>query len=495
MKLKKSQRGFTLVEVVVVTCISSIVLSMVGSMIVFSMNTFANGVEDVQDSISISELQDFLKSELESATDILLQDTKPQGEWKSISLDGKVLTQRLEKEDDSSTVINSFEDFGSLKDDITSFKVMLVNASSKYANISISDADPYTISLKNANFSTSSASIDSTMKLYYKKDLRLATITDDSSTTPDTPETPEDTEEEPSVDEIIPPIPDDVDEDSTDYVILNGDFFGTADDYVVGYHSAPVYRGMILYCIDDGYWYQAKSDSWMNGGNPYPSSTWLFRKLNTTYSLSDYKSNFRNEYYKGEVIDFEIPGYEGRYECLQNVQWSGYPGESNWTSYWKKVDTSVPTKLISITAKLPEKTNGTAVAELKEDLQSSKYSFKGEYNNQNTYQVGDIVKITYPAKSGPDFIQYYRKVFDFDSEPGKTDNQRRFAWKVYSRKFSVTSAYEKGDLVWAFQNSSQFDTGFYVVQKDYYTHDVADRANVVDWIVYGNSSSYFKRQD
>ena len=86
---KEKQQGFTLVEIIVVLSIGSIVLSMVGSMIVFSMNMFASGVSEVQDSISVSELQDLLKTELESATQIVITqdpDQLPEGEWNSFAI-------------------------------------------------------------------------------------------------------------------------------------------------------------------------------------------------------------------------------------------------------------------------------------------------------------------------------------------------------------------------------------------------------------------------
>lgn len=494
MMYRKKHNGFTLIEIVVVTCISTIVFAMIGSLIVFSMKMFASGVEDVQDTISISSLQDFLKSELEYATDIKIQEEKPDGEWRSFAFqeEDKVLVQSLEKEDNSIQVLNNFENFGSLEGDITFIQVSLVNSTStndSYAKIKLGDTTSYIIALNNASVSTANYTLQGNMKLYYRTEIQLSSITTDDSSSGD-----DDSTTTPEVDEIIPSIPDNVDEDSTDYVILNGDFFGTIYDYALGYSSVPVYKGMIFFCPEDGYWYQAKITTWISLGD-ISNNSWALKRLTTTVKPNDGNTTL---FVKGDVIDFEYLGYEGRYECIDDLVYAAYPGlvtDYEWPQFWKKVDESVPTKLITISTDLPEETSGTALEELKEDLTSSEYSFQGEYDNTKTYQVGDIIKITQEASDGPDFVQYYRKVFDYDAEPGKKDSQNRFAWKLYSRKFSINSAYEKGDLVWLFQDNSQFYTGFYIVQQDYYDDSVSTISNVVEWIIYsGQAEQYFKQR-
>lgn len=506
---KEKQQGFTLVEIVVVLSIGAIVLSMVGSMIVFSMNMFASGVGEVQDSISISELQDLLKTELESATEIVItqdSDQLPQGKWNSFAItDANGLTQTITKDDNTTNTI-SFKDFGSLKDEIT-LKINLENDTSKgkYAKVTITDDISYVVSLMNAQFNKTNSDVEikDDMVLYYKKDPRKVAFTDDSSnsggSTTDPVVPPTTTPETPSVDEIVPPIPDNIDDDSTDYVILNGDFFGTPEEYMSGLVKTKVLKGMILFNPSDGFWYQALEDVYIESFDLSNSRySWAIKRLTAVYTASDWNIKKRMQFYKGEVIDFEIPGDEGKYKCLNDVHWYGYPSESDWQYYWEKVDDSVPTKIISIPTNLPEKTEGTAMEELKSDLESSKYKFKGEYDSTKHYQVGDIIKITQKAKDGPDYVQYYRKLFNFDAEPGKTDSQRRFAWKLYSRKFSVNSAYEIGDLVWVFKESGYVNSGFYIVQKDYFDADTykkvgSDQSSAIDWINYNNVGGYFKQ--
>ena len=60
-----------------------------------------------------------------------------------------------------------------------------------------------------------------------------------------------------------------------------------------------------------------------------------------------------------------------------------------------------------------------------------------------------MVKITYPAKYGPDYVEYYMKIYDYDAKPGETDNQGRLAWRLYSKVYSNKSAYAIGDIVGA----------------------------------------------
>lgn len=450
---KKKQQGFTLVEIVVVLSIGAIVLSMVGSMIVFSMNMFASGVGEVQDSISISELQDLLKTELESATEIVItqdSDQLPQGKWNSFAItDANGLTQTITKDDNTTNTI-SFKDFGSLKDEIT-LKINLENDTSKgkYAKVTITDDISYVVSLINAQFNKTNSDVEikDDMVLYYKKEPRKVAFTDDSSNSGDSTTNP-----------VVPPTTtpesDSVDPDPApsgtieDYIVGGAHNFGSSSNLlgVNSWNTVPLKKGSIYFNKNDGYWYQVLQDNkWIDGSQTGSNAGNGIRRLDP------YIEHNKN-HFKGEVFIWEATGEY--FECLQDVAYYPLPYDENGNfvkdsvNYWKKLDKKPTVKMqFQIEYSEDQEPLETVVDQLDTDVK--KYKNMGEYDasKKSQYKVGDMVVITYQAKFGKDYREFYRKIYDYDCEPGKTDNNGKLAWKLYSKQYSELSAYEIGDVL------------------------------------------------
>ena len=259
----------------------------------------------------------------------------------------------------------------------------------------------------------------------------------------------------------MPEVPDDVEDDSTDYEILTGNSFGSTEDFFSGSNSMEIHVGTLIFNELDGYWYQCHYKTWIG---PYAFSSngttagYALRKLDTVFD--DVESDRNNLYFKGDIIRVDLPYIKGIYRCkVDRVQYYDFTWDVDYR--WEKMPDNTPLKLVSIESQIPAGSENTVYTQLEKDLKNDQYSYKGEYNEDDNlrYKVGDIVKISLKAKEGPDCVTYYRKIFDNSSKPGKADSGK-LAWKAYTRKFSKTSAYEIGDIVWAYNGGYSYNFKF-----------------------------------
>ena len=72
--MKRKRNGFTLVEIVVALSGSAIVCSMVGSMVLFSMNMSAEGIKENQEKQIVDSLVTSFEEDLSSATAIVYSE-------------------------------------------------------------------------------------------------------------------------------------------------------------------------------------------------------------------------------------------------------------------------------------------------------------------------------------------------------------------------------------------------------------------------------------
>lgn len=457
MMYRKKHNGFTLVEIVVVICISTIVFAMIGSLIVFSMKMFASGVEDVQDSISISSLQDFLKSELEYATDIKIQEEKPDGEWRSFAFqeEDKVLVQSLEKEDNSIQVLNNFENFGSLEGDITFIQVSLVNSTStndSYAKIKLGDTTSYIIALNNASVSTANYTLQGNMKLYYRTEIQLSSITTDDSSSGD--------------------------DDSTTTSEVDEDFenTGTIVDQISTI-SPESNRGkwediknldqMYFYQYDaifiDGYWWvlvDGGSNNYTISSLPPINGYTKWKKLCTQWDMY-------SAYEAGDIVEYNGEYYQAKKDIINVGSNAGettiyYPTAGNqwWNpGYWEKI-TELPedgAANLALRDTKNEKAKNTVIKKIleytnEELLQVKQYSAElldeiPVCEDPDNPELDEIWMLKEKdEETGSVYFSYYIRVYTYGVGPGEKTSSGKMDWQKLSVDYSDYSVYFKGDI-------------------------------------------------
>lgn len=466
---KKKQQGFTLVEIVVVLSIGAIVLSMVGSMIVFSMNMFASGVGEVQDSISISELQDLLKTELESATEIVItqdSDQLPQGKWNSFAItDANGLIQTVAQNDHSSNTI-SFKDFGSLKDDIT-LKVQLLNDNGKYAKVTIADDISYVVSLINAQYDKTNRDIEikDDMILYYKKEPRKVAIVDNGSNNGGG-----------STEPVEPPDTGDSEDEMPAEPTPDPDFgnTGTIVDQIATI-SPESNRGKLeeitkryFYQYDaifiDGYWWVLVADDsnhYELDRLPPQKGAMKWKKLNDEWDkYSAYEKGdivkFQGKYYQAQkdIINVGLHGGEGTnyYPLAGNEYWN--PG------YWEEIDTLPADGASNIALRQTKNVNAkkTVINKILKYTNDELLTVR-QYNDKYLDQIPICKNPKNPtlediwmvkeknSQTGAIYFSYYIRINNYGVRPNEKSSTGKLDWQRLSVDFSDYSVYFENDIV------------------------------------------------
>lgn len=426
----RRRNGFTLIEIIVVLMIASIGSVVVGSMIVTSVQLNNESVKENMQKQIADEIVSYFKEQFYASTAIYVQQDQPQIKdennndltWNQIYVQNHQLYRNNEE-----IFGNDFYQRNNVSVDIT------LKQTAAYITVKVSSSQyseyqtTAVIDLDNIIYGTSeleNAVITSENKIYYSLDKTLV------ATLPDQPEEPEE--------------PGDEEETDIDFIIKGEQNFGEFSNITA---ISPYKKGTIFFNKKDGYWYQVMQDY-----APISESTFENIGNSVIRALSPY-FRFDNMYFQGEIIIYkESDGSETYFECIKDYK-RGNPGPKDilWggRDYWKELDDSAKVKLLNpIEYDSSQETVATVYNQLEEDIK--KYNPQ-EYDEAkwNQYQVGDMVKITYPAKYGPNHVEYYMKIYDYDAKPGETDNQGRLAWRLYSKVYSNKSAYAIGDIVGA----------------------------------------------
>lgn len=105
----KNKKGFTLVEIIVSLAIFSAVLAVLGGIMVSGFNYFYETSSTDLNKRSVDELLDYVRGELLYATDVRVQDEKPnEDNWYSFSIIDGQLHQFIEHKDKESEDLNIF---------------------------------------------------------------------------------------------------------------------------------------------------------------------------------------------------------------------------------------------------------------------------------------------------------------------------------------------------------------------------------------------------
>lgn len=431
----RRRNGFTLIEIIVVLMIASIGSVVVGSMIVTSVQLNNESVKENMQKQIADEIVSYFKEQFYASTAIYVQQDQPQIKdennndltWNQIYVQNHQLYRNNEE-----IFENDFYQRNNISVDIT------LKQTAAYITVKVSSSQyseyqtTAVIDLDNIIYGTSeleNAVITSENKIYYSLDKTLV------ATLPDQPEEPEE--------------PGDEEETDIDFIIKGEQNFGEFSNITA---ISPYKKGTIFFNKKDGYWYQVMQDY-----APIHQDTFIH---NGGYYLRSLNPYFRenNVYLSGDVIIYkDADGTETYYECLHGYRYGDPkikdPDRKNWIDFWKELDSSAGVKFTNpFEYDSSQETVDTVYDQLEEDIK--KYNPQ-EYDEAkwNQYQVGDMVKITYPAKYGPDHVEYYMKIYDYDAKPGETDNQGKLAWRLYSKVYSNKSAYAIGDIVGALDHN------------------------------------------
>lgn len=457
MKMIRNTKGFTLIEIVVVLMIISIGSTIVGSMIVTAIQFNNEGTkENMQKQIG-DEIVAYLQEELSCSTAIYIQQNQPQIKDEN----NNDLTWNQMSVQDSRLYRNNqmvFEDDFYQRNDI--LLQATLKSSALYITVQMKSDNHIdyqttsVIALDNIAYGVNQLNdvvITSNSKIYYSKDMTL------QATVPgDLPEEdkPLDPDEDPSG-------------TITDYINSGSNNYGAFSNITA---NSALKKGTLIFNKNDGYWYQLVQDAWID------ENTFEINGGSYLRALDPY---FRSKgvYFKGEVIIYkESDGSQTYYECLQDYR-EGNPGpkDLSWggANFWKELSDVPEIKLTNpIEYDDSEEKIETVVDRLEED---SKGSFVGEYDETkwNQYKVGDMVMITYEAKFGKPYREFYMKIYDYECKPGESDNQGRLAWRLYSKVYSCKSAYAIGDVTGVLINGKIYYRKFIEnCDKEYTAYDM-----------------------
>ena len=428
----RRRNGFTLIEIIVVLMIASIGSVVVGSMIVTSVQLNNESVKENMQKQIADEIVSYFKEQFYASTAIYVQQDQPQIKdennndltWNQIYVQNHQLYRNNEE-----IFENDFYQRNNISVDITlkqtaAYITVRVSSSqySEYQTTAVIDLD-------NIIYGTSeleNAVITSENKIYYSLDKTLV------ATLPDQPEEPEE--------------PGDEEETDIDFIIKGEQNYGAYSNITA---NSNLQAGSIIFNKDDGYWYQVVKNVYVDNIKDLFNSN-----ADNELRILDRYYRKKNPYYKGDVVIYKAnDGTEMYIECIEDCNQYTYLGTSidsiEWKRYWKVLENGNQVKFTNpVEYDSSQETVATVYDQLEEDIK--KYNPQ-EYDEAkwNQYQVGDMVKITYPAKYGPDHVEYYMKIYDYDAKPGETDNQGRLAWRLYSKVYSNKSAYAIGDIVGA----------------------------------------------
>ncbi|WP_028042152.1 pilus assembly FimT family protein [Candidatus Stoquefichus massiliensis] len=476
-KDKNKKNGFTLVEIIVSIAIFSALLAVLGSIMISGFKYFYETSSTDLDKRTIDEIASYVRSELLYATEVRVQETKPDGTWRSFSVvDGKL--HQYEETDLASTDLNLFSNDSFYNNH--SFKM----TSKAYEDKNRLDLtfimyddkeDLYTthdtLELLNVSAVQSKSFAEALLvgkddlKIYYKKDK----ITVGNS--------------ELSGDRTV------ADRIKKINMRNNRGYF------TYGRHYSP--GDYVFY--NNSWWYSAAN----NDGNAYPDKgNWI--KLSKEFQTDSF-------YTEGDVIIYENEYYEYKYswynrnskECTPNPNLGQY--ESNG---WKKTTKEY---LDSIDKKYENAYSGTkdtVMVKLPNDVvasdpQKNSSVILNGYDSTKKYQVGNYIKIekrivkkdAYGEELkddngnailvGTNYYEVYLKVFDGD---GNAPGSSRFSgWKLLENDYDSNSSYEMNDYVIGNKGIQNKERFVYF----HFLHNILTEETIQEYINYKQSQSSY----
>ncbi len=420
-----NKKGFTLVEIIVSIAIFSAVLAVLGSVMVSGFKYFYETSNTDLDKRSIDQLSSYVREQLLYATDVKIQNSKPEGKWYSIS----VVDNKLHHYDQDEIDLNAFNNDSYYNGH--SFKMTVKAYENNRLDLSYSMLDGtealYTTrdtlelmnvtSIENAPFADEKIVGQDDLKIYYKKD--KTAINNSSGGV--------------------------VDESDGDRTVQDRlkliNWKNNRGYFVKDRHYAP---GDYVY-YDGSWWYSAAN----NDGNILPTEgNWI--KLNKNFQTDSI-------YTQGDVIIYENEYYEyqftwfakGSSDCIPDPNPGPY-SSNGWKKTTKEkleADEKIyinkyEGKFDTVMSKLPGDV-------LPNDPLKKSSSIASGYDSNKKYSIGDLIKIEFIDDTLPEekkktgYYQVYIKIFNGNGKAPGVSNLS--GWELLENDYSPKSSYVVGD--------------------------------------------------
>lgn len=442
-----NKKGFTLVEIIVSIAIFSAVLAVLGSVMVSGFKYFYETSNTDLDKRSIDQLSSYVREQLLYATDVKIQNSKPEGKWYSIS----VVDNKLHHYDQDEIDLNAFNNDSYYNSH--SFKMTIKAYENNRLDLSYSMLDGtealYTTrdtlelmnvtSIENAPFADEKIVGQDDLKIYYKKDKTAI----NNGNVDDTPTVITGT----VADQIV-------------FLTLenNRGKLEIPDKYT----EKMIYKYDMVY--SDGYWWMLIIGNENIAGNEVPTSD-----TNKKWKRISAEWCETSGYEKGDIIIYNNGNGNKYYQCQNDIINYGntifYPDSNDsWvSSFWKEIDKeNLPadgsSHLSNHVSSNASKYRKTIINKIQNfDLSNVKdlSQFSPEQirkipvvANANKPNLNEIYKITEKnLQTGSTYISYYIKVFNNNSLPGEILNGK-VAWQEIRIDYVDTSAYTNDDIVY-----------------------------------------------
>ena len=437
MKQVKNSKGMTLIEITVVLLISTILLTIVGSILVTSLNFFRDQKLSDQNKQKMDGIAEYVDSEINYATDLAINNEAPdeRPDWHYLAIiDGKLYRDGTKVFDDkyydnySVTIkVKGYEGYHlDVKYEFKNKKEVVYDTAKAYVfdNLKLKIEAGGEDFLENVS---SLAEVNDIYRIYYIKGVNIVDTGDD----------------DPDIDE--PDVPDD-----------NHDIITVGDQIhcINTYNNRGVFDGVERrymkgdFVYYNGFWWQLlyNEGNYLSGSAPDKVHQW--KKIDKNFDI-------RSAYTVNDVIYY--PKDKHYYKCLKEIlnkgSGSGYEPDG-WNGVnehcWEDLGIDNPTTDSGHDCQgLSTQNRIKTVMNKLDSLTKEQINNIPAYLNTTKYPTGSWV---YKDINGRK--QYYLKVFDGDgSEPGVSASS---GWQIISRDWYIESAYIKDDVVYVTDNGKNF---------------------------------------
>lgn len=451
-KRRFNKNGFTLIEIIVSIAIFSAVIAVLGSVMISGFKYFYETSNTDLDKRSIDQLSSYVREQLLYATDVKIQNSKPEGKWYSIS----VVDNKLHHYDQDEIDLNAFNNDSYYNGH--SFKMTVKAYENNRLDLSYSMLDGtealYTTrdtlelmnvtSIENAPFADEKIVGQDDLKIYYKKD--KTAINNSGGSGEDSPF------------EVIGTVADQI----SDITLINGRYMHTNQE-----RMSFEYGDFYYY---EGYWWKFIDKA------PYTSVTGKPGDISYHHRWKKIDAQWMagSGYEYGDIVQ-----HNGKYyRCVdkngQNItDLPDYePGQNYWMVFWEEITNSFDNKIPNVRGEeTSETTKNKRLKTVIKELPNSELELEKIpiYNSSHKYSIGDVVKIDYHG-----IYKYFKKIVDNNIGPGEKEkniylnNAYNVGWKTLSVDWDDCSAYEIGDIVFV-----GFDEIYYV--------QVGDKAGIINY--------------
>lgn len=422
-----NEKGMTLIEVTVVLLISTILLTIVGSILVTSLNFFRDQKLSDQNKQKLDGIAEYVDSEINYATDLAINNEAPYEKegWHYLSIiDGKLYRDGIKVFDDKyydnytvSIKVKGYDGYRlDVKYDFNKKSDLVYDTAKSYSfdNLKLkveAGGEDYLVS------ASSQVEVNDTYRIYYIKGVN---IVDTGNDDPDV--------EEPDVE-----INDNITVADQIHCINTynnrGVFDGTQRHYMIG---------DFVYYNDNWWQLITQENNYGSGSEPDKEQKW--KKIDRNYDrFSAYTEN--------DVIYYPENGHY--YKCLKQIDNKGGDlgyGPTGWNGingkYWEDLGITNPTTDSGHDClKLSTINRIETVMNKLDSLTKEQINKIPAYLDTIVYPVGSWVYKDIDGRK-----QYYLKVFDGDDSG--LGVSAASGWQIISRDWYLESAYIENDVVY-----------------------------------------------